>query len=219
MEFRFILLNTPKNKIFISMNLQENILRIRDVMGLLSEQSGSFYIPKGAITAISLIESVYSFMNNGQINGRRFNGSEMVGVMEQYVRDTIGFDCWNSMSDLMKAQIYSFCFQADTNIPYKMKFIAGLANSIDPTIKRGEIVNKPLGDPMVQKAIKIIKSNCGNINSFYDNYMSVMDAQYQSMDYNDNYKNIWRYRPTAIARLMNGESWEKVKKDWGTSLL
>jgi hypothetical protein len=38
------------------------------------------------------------------------------------------------------------------------------------------------------------------------------------MDYDDNYKNIWKYRPTAITRLMNGESWSKVEEDWKSSL-
>jgi hypothetical protein len=191
---------------------------IRGMYGLVNEQSSSFSIPQSAIKAISEIESVFSYMSGGKIQGKKYSGDEMVGVMEKYVKDTIGFDCWNNMFDLMKAQIYSFCFQADTSIPYKMKFIAGLANAIDPSISRGDIVGKPLKDPNVQNAINVIKKNCSFIDHYYYDYMRIMDNQYLSMDYSDNYKNIWKYRPTAISRLMNGESWSKVKEDWKSSL-
>lgn len=191
---------------------------IRGMYGLVNEQSSSFSIPQSAIKAISEIESVFSYMSGGKIQGKKYSGDEMVGVMEKYVKDTIGFDCWNNMFDLMKGQIYSFCFQADTSIPYKMKFIAGLANAIDPSISRGDIVGKPLKDPNVQNAINVIKKNCSFIDHYYYDYMRIMDNQYLSMDYSDNYKNIWKYRPTAISRLMNGESWSKVKEDWKSSL-
>lgn len=197
---------------------ESEINTIRGMYGLVNEQSSSFSIPQSAIKAISDIESVFSFMSGGKIQGKKYSGDEMVGVMEKYIKDTIGFDCWNNMMDLMKAQIYSFCFQADTSIPYKMKFIAGLANAIDPSISRGDIVGKPLKDPNVQNAINIIKKNCAFIDHYYYDYMRIMDNQYSSMDYNDNYKNIWKYRPTAITRLMNGESWSKVKEDWESSL-
>lgn len=197
---------------------ESEINTIRGMYGLVNEQSSSFSIPQSAIKAISDIESVFSYMSGGKIQGKKYSGDEMVGVMEKYVKDTIGFDCWNNMFDLMKAQIYSFCFQADTSIPYKMKFIAGLANAIDPSISRGDIVGKPLKDPNVQNAINVIKKNCSFIDHYYYDYMRIMDNQYLSMDYSDNYKNIWKYRPTAISRLMNGESWSKVKEDWKSSL-
>lgn len=197
---------------------ESEISEIRKMYGLVNEQSSSFSIPQSAIKAISDIESVFSYMSGGKIVGKKYSGDEMAGVMKEYVRDTIGFDCWNNMTDLMKSQIYSFCFQADTSSPYKMKFIAGLANAIDPSISRGDIVGKPLKDPNVQNAINVIKNNCSFIDNYYYDYMRVMDNQYSSMDYNDNYKNIWKYRPTAITRLMNGESWDKVKDDWKLSL-
>lgn len=197
---------------------EEEKKQIRGLYDLLNEQSSSLSIPQSAIKAISDIESVFSYMSGGKIQGKKYSGDEMVGVMEKYVKDTIGLDCWNNMRDLMKAQIYSFCFQADTSTPYKMKFIAGLANAIDPTISRSNIVGKPLKDPNVQNAINVIKKNCSSINNYYNDYMRIMDNQYSSMDYNDNYKNIWKYRPTAITRLMNGESWSKVKEDWKSSL-
>jgi len=191
----------------------------KSIRGLyeLNEQTSGFSIPPLVINAISKIEAKYSFMDaNGiDINGKKYTGKEMLSVMQSYINDTIGLDCWNNMSDKLKAQIYSYCFQADTSIPYKMKFIAGLANAIDSKISRGSIVKKRIDDPNVQSAIKLIKDNCNNINSYYDNYLKVIDEQYKSSDYNNNYKYIWQYRPIAIDRIMGGADINVVLSDWG----
>jgi hypothetical protein len=179
-------------KLIISESEKNNI---RKMYGLLKEQSSSFSIPNEVYDAISKIESVFSYMENGKIKGAGYSGEEKLNVMKNYVKDTIGYDCWNNMSDEMKAQIYSFCFQADTSIPYKMKFIAGLANAIDPSVSRGDIVNKPLNNPNVQRAINLIKRNCSNINNFFGNYMQIMDDQYKSMDYSNNSFTIKKANP------------------------
>ena len=200
--------------IFIIMNLQENIFRIKEMMGLVVEQSGGISIPQTVIDGISKIESRFSYMSNGKVTGHNYDGGSKVGVMSKYIHDTIGEKCWGNMSNKLKAQIYSFCFQSDTDIPYKMKFIAGLANAIDSNINRGSIVNKPINDVNVKNAIDLIKSNCSNINGFYDNYLKIIDAQYKSMDFNDNYRFIWKYRPIAIDRIMGGEDINDVLNDW-----
>jgi hypothetical protein len=194
---------------------EEEKKSIRGLYGL-NEQTTGFSIPPLIINAISKIEAKYSFMDvNGiDINGAKYTGSEKLGVMQKYVDDTIGLDCWDNMSDKLKAQIYSYCFQADTSVPYKMKFIAGLANAIDSKISRGSIVKKGINDPNVQAAIKLIKDNCSNINSYYDNYLKVIDEQYKSSDYNNNYKYIWQYRPIAIDRIMGGTDIDVVLSDW-----
>ena len=187
---------------------------IRRMYGLLKEQTSTFSVPPLAVQAISKIEGTFGRMLNGKISPLQYDGDEMLGVMENYVRDTIGFDCWNNMSEKLQAQIYSFCFQSDSDVPYKMKFIAGLANAIDPSIDRLKVVRKPLKNPDVQNAIKTIKRNCSNINDYYSNYLNIIDSQYKAADYDNNYKYIWKYRPRAIERLMNGEDWNVVKKDW-----
>ena len=186
---------------------------IRSMYGIVNEQTKQFSVPQGGIDAVKSIESKFSFMSNGVINGRTFKGNEKVNMLQQYMSDTIGLDCWNNMSDKLKAQIYAFCFQADGDVPYKLKIIAGLANAIDSNIIRKDIVNKPLTDPSVQNAIKIIKNNCQNINSYYEKYLAILDQQYKSMDYNDNYRNIWKYRPTAIDKIMSGQDVNKTLDD------
>jgi hypothetical protein len=153
-------------------------------------------------------------MNNGILNGRTFRGDEKVNMLKTYMSNTIGLDCWNNMSTKLKAQIYAFCFQADGDVPYKLKIIAGLANAIDSRVIRKDIVGKNISDPAVQNAIQIIKNNCENINSYYDKYLSILDQQYKSMDYNDNYKYVWKYRPIAIDKIMSGQDIGKTLDEW-----
>ena len=197
-------------------HIQESNLRLEK--RYLMEQTKQFEVPQKAIDAVRNIESKFSFMSNGKINGRTFEGNEKVGMLQNYMAETIGLDCWNNMSDKFKAQIYAFCFQADGDVPYKLKIIAGLANAIDSNIVRKSIVNKPISDPSVQNAIQVIKNNCQNINSYYDRYLTILDQQYKSMDYNDNYRNIWMYRPIAIDKIMNGQDIDKTLEEWSNFL-
>ncbi len=202
-------------KLFITEKEKNNI---RSMYGIISEQTQQFEVPQGAIDAVKNIEAKFSYMSKGKINGRTFKGNEKVGMLQKYMTDTIGLDCWNNMSTKLKSQIYAFCFQADGDVPYKLKIIAGLANAIDSSIIRKDIVGKPLTDPAVQRAIQVIKNNCQNINSYYDRYLAVLDQQYKSMDFNNNYRNIWMYRPTAIDKIMSGEDIDKTLDDWSKFL-
>ena len=202
-------------KLFITEEEKNNI---RSMYGIISEQTQQFEVPQGAIDAVKNIEAKFSYMSGDKINGRTFKGNEKVGMLQKYMTDTIGLDCWNNMSTKLKSQIYAFCFQADGDVPYKLKIIAGLANAIDSSIIRKDIVGKPLTDPAVQRAIQVIKNNCQNINSYYDRYLAVLDQQYKSMDYNNNYRNIWMYRPTAIDKIMSGEDIDKTLDDWSKFL-
>jgi len=195
----------------------EKQLRIlTENINLLTEQNQSI-VPQAAIDAVSKIEKNFSYMENGKIKGRNFKGDEVLETMSNYIKDTIGFDCWNNLSDKFKSQIYAFCFQADTSVPYKFKFIAGLANAIDSSVDRSKIVGKTIDDENVKNAISLIKNNCNRLNSLYDSYLKIVDQQYKSMDYNDNYKFIWKYRPTAIDRILSGEDISKVLTDWKES--
>jgi hypothetical protein len=198
-------------KLFIAEEEKNNIL---NMYGIINEQTEDFSVPQGAIDAVRSIESKFSYMKDGVINGRTFKGDEKVNMLRNYMSETIGLDCWNNMSSKLKAQIYAFCFQADGDVPYKLKIIAGLANAIDSNVIRKDIVGKPLSDPAVQRAIQIIKNNCENINSYYDKYLSILDTQYKSMDYNDNYKNIWKFRPIAIEKIMSGQDVNKTLGEW-----
>lgn len=205
------------------MNLQENIQRIKQVMGLISEQAGGL-VPNNVYSAISDIESTFSYTDDtGKIIGQPLNGKEVDGQISSYIQGTIGLNYWSKIGPYLRGMIYQYMYQHDSGKNgMRMWWIAGLAQAINSNTQRSSISSKPLTDPNVQNAIKLIKStiDSGNIDSYYDNYKKVLDNQYSvtSSANSNNYKNVWKYRPTAFERLMKGEDWDTIKKDWMSSV-
>ena len=185
-----------------------------------SSQSGGSMVPSIVYDAIKKIESIYSFMENGKIKGATYSGNDKESYFKKYVQDTIGLDNWFKITEKLRAQIYAYAFQSDSGDGGMFfRWVAGLANAIDPSINRLSVVKHKLDDENVKNAINVIIKACkdGSINSYYDNYLKVLDQQYKSGDYNDNYKYIWKYRPIAIDRFMKGENAEKIFVDWKKS--
>jgi hypothetical protein len=194
---------------------------IRKMYGLIKEQSGEGLVSQSVYDAIEKIESKYSYMSNGKITGASYSGNQIETDLNNYIKNTIGLDNWFKINEKLRGQIYAYAFQADSGAKgMTFRWIAGLANAIDGKINRMSIVNKSLNDTNVQNAINIIKNACknGSINSYYNNYLSILDQQYKSADYNNNYKYIWKYRPKAVERFMNGEYETDIFKDWDNSL-
>lgn len=193
---------------------------IRKMYGLVLEQSGGGLVPQSVYDAIEKIESVYSYMDGGEIKGATYSGDQIESEFSDYIKKTIGLDNWSKINEKLRGQIYAYAFQADSGKKgMAFRWIAGLANAIDSSIKRLDVVNKQLTDPNVQNAINVIKKACkdGSINSHYNDYLNILDQQYKSGDYNNNYKYIWKYRPTAIDRFMNGEDEKSIFQDWEKS--
>ena len=193
---------------------------IRKMYGLIKEQSSGSLVPQSVYDAIEKIESVYSYMDGGEIKGATYSGNQIESEFSDYIKKTIGLDNWSKINEKLRGQIYAYAFQADSGKKgMTFRWIAGLANAIDSSIKRLDVVNKQLTDPNVQNAINVIKKACkdGSINSHYNDYLNILDQQYKSGDYNNNYKYIWKYRPTAIDRFMNGEDEKSIFQDWEKS--
>ena len=190
---------------------------------ILNEQSSGGLIPPLGYKIIYDIEHAYSFTTrDGKISGWDYDGTEKESFIKKYLESTIGLDNWNKLNDLFKVQLYSYMYQHDSGDGgMRMWWVAGLAQAIDPKINRDDIKYKPLTNPNVVNAIKIIKEACedGSINSYYKKWLSVVDEQMRGTgsDHKDNYKNVWKNRPRAIERLMNGESWDVVKKEFNST--
>lgn len=205
------------------MNLQENIQRIKEMMGLISEQAGGL-VPDNVYSAISNIESTFSYTDDtGKIMGRSLNGKEVDGNISSYIQSTIGLDYWSKIGPDLRGMIYQYMYQHDSGKNgMRMWWIAGLTQAINPNIQRSLISSKPLEDPNVQNAIKLIKDTIksGNIDRYYGEYKKVLDNQYSvtSSANQKNYKNVWKYRPIAFERLMKGQDWETIKKEWMSSV-
>jgi hypothetical protein len=193
---------------------------VNTVENILNEQSGGNLIPENGYKAISKIESVYSFTNpkTGEITGGKYTGKEKESYILDYIKSTIGTDNWFKMDELFRTQLYAYMYQTDSNGPMRMWWIAGLAQAIDSKIDRASISKKPLGDPNVDKAINLIKKACKDfsINKYYNSWLKIVDNQYSvtGSAHKDNYKNVWKNRPKAIARLMKGDDWETVKNEF-----
>jgi len=199
------------------MNLNENINRIKQVMGLLNEQASGGLVADDVYAAIGNIEKVFSKVDeNDNIIGIPYDPRGKEENIKQAIKSTIGFDNWNKMDSKLKGQVYSFMFQSDSGTSTRLRWLAGLAQAIDPNINRLTIVDKPLNNPQVINAIKLVNDNINKID--YATYIKVVKNQYNNISEtpNDllNRLYIWEPRPEALDKLMNGESWDDVKKWW-----
>jgi hypothetical protein len=199
------------------MDILTEIFRIKQVMGLITEQSSSNLVTDDVYEAIKNIESEFSATDeNGKIIGIAYNPRGKESNIKKAIEETIGLDDWGKMDSNLKGQIYSFMFQSDSGPRTRLRWLAGLAQAIDPKINRTNIVDKPITDSNVQSAIKLIKDNINSIN--YNKYMTVVKDQYKNISstINDdaNKLKIWGPRPEALDKLMSGESWPDVKAWW-----
>ena len=199
------------------MDILTEIYRIKQVMGLITEQSSGNLVTDDVYEAIKNIESVFSKTDkNGEIIGIAYNPRGKESNIKKAIQETIGLDDWGKMDSNLKGQIYSFMFQSDSGPMTRLRWLAGLAQAIDPKINRTNIVDKPITDSNVQSAIKLIKDNINSIN--YNKYMTVVKDQYKNIygTINDdaNKLKIWGPRPEALDKLMSGESWPDVKAWW-----
>jgi hypothetical protein len=199
------------------MNLNENINRIKQVMGLLNEQASGGLVADDVYAAIGNIEKVFSKVDeNDNIIGIPYDPRGKEENIKQAIKSTIGFDNWNKMDSKLKGQVYSFMFQSDSGTSTRLRWLAGLAQAIAPNINRTDIIDKQLNDPNVKNAITLVNDNINKID--YATYIKVVKDQYNNIrgTPNDplNRLYIWEPRPEALNLLMNGSSWEDVKKWW-----
>lgn len=186
-------------------------------MGLLNEQASGGLVADDVYAAIGNIEKVFSKVDeNDNIIGIPYDPMGKEENIKQAIKSTIGFDNWNKMDSKLKGQVYSFMFQSDSGTSTRLRWLAGLAQAIDPNINRLTIVDKPLNNPQVINAIKLVNDNINKID--YATYIKVVKNQYNNISEtpNDllNRLYIWEPRPEALDKLMNGESWDDVKKWW-----
>jgi hypothetical protein len=195
---------------------------VNTIKNILNEQSGGSMISEKGYKAIEDIESAFSFTDaEGNIKGATYDGRTNENDIKKYVKDTIGLDNWFKMNELFRTQIYAFMFQSDSGkggVRHN-RWIAGLAQAIDPSVNRTSIMDKDITDANVAKAIESIKKACedNSINKYYNTYLKVLDTQYASIKIKNrtyNYEKVWKNRPRAIERLLNGEKWEIVKKEF-----
>jgi hypothetical protein len=168
--------------------LNEELSKIKSMMGLLNEQSSQQLISDNGYRAILTFENAKGTPNN-DLTGATSMGyninkvKSLEGIIANHIDTTISLERWFKINDLFRTQIYSFMFNADSKNTDKFKWLAGLAQSIDNTIQRPDIIGKQLNDPYVQSAIKLINKtiDSGKINGYYGRYTQVLNEQYKTI--------------------------------------
>lgn len=149
--------------------------------------------------------------------------------IRNHINVTIGLNRWFKIPDLFRTQIYSFMFNSDSKSNDLFRWLSGLAQSINDKIDRSSITGKDINDPNVQNAIKLVNKTIdnGNINNYYNQYIKVLDGQYQSImnsntDTNSKgnkivkpwfkaaYTHSWSVRPQEIEQYYNNPPSKKT---------
>ena len=198
---------------------EEDKRNILGMYGLINEQNSSFKMPTEIYKIISDIESQFSYCINGVVKGATYNGKEHLGDFEEYVKNTIGFDIWNLMDDKTKSQIWGFAYQSDSgaNGEKKYRWIGGLAEVLDSSFKRANVVTTARTQSDIDTVINTVKNNKDKLPKIYNDYLKKVKHQYNSITNSEtdcNRKNIWGPRPDAIDRMLNGEDHNTVLDDW-----
>lgn len=211
------------------MNLQENINRIKEVMGVLNEQTYmKSYSPANILDfcgyrAIEMFEETKGLPNGGPMKADYFE--EKLASYETLISDniskTIGMSTFNKFPPKLKMQIWSWMFNNTDAELGTVKWIAGLSQAIN----FNKFVNLQTKEYDKQKALEYrlkvsnqgsneyknaileIKAFKGDWNTVYTNYLKVLDMQYISTANSNNlqgsYNNSWRYRPGDLDNLYN----------------
>jgi hypothetical protein len=198
---------------------ESEVDEIRRMYGLLVEQQYS----DGMIPAkgYEIIEDIEGNMGKARkVNGvwkptpTPYNGDVLETQIKNYITKYLTEKQWFKIDPLFRTQIYSFMFQAGSSSGREFRWIAGLANAIDPSLDRSEIIND---ENKRDFAAKIINQaiNSGKINNFYNNYLSVVDTQYKGLkktegkkedieEFGKQYEIVWKNRPRIIEEMWNG---------------
>jgi hypothetical protein len=207
-------------KIIIS---ESEKFEIKKMYGLLNEQYKDGFIPS---KGYQIIEDIENNMGRAKKIGGKWvpsptphKGNELEDVIKKYIKDEnnggLTEQEWLKIDPLFRTQIYSFMFQAGSSPGKEYRWIAGLAQAIDPSLDRGKII----GDANYRKnAYNLVKQKIkdGTINGYYDKYFSKLNEQYSSLtpnkgstegeieQFKKDYEFAWKNRPKIIDEMWKG---------------
>lgn len=199
--------------------LNEELSKIKSMMGLLNEQSSGQLISDKGYQAILDFENTKGTPNRNLTGATsmQYKSSKvrsLENIISKHIESTITLERWFKINDLFRTQIYSFMFNADSDSTDHFKWLAGLAQSIDSSIDRTKIRNVLLTDPNVQNALELVNKtiDSGKINNYYSQYKRVLKEQYktitnstQSAEWNEAaQKYSWSVRVDEIESHYNG---------------
>ena len=186
-------INPPQWRVFCLiycryLYLMKVLISEQQLIHIITEQGSQQLISDNGYRAILSFENSKGTPNSDNSGATSMNYSkgderQKENIIRNHINNTIGLVRWFKISDLFRTQIYSFMFNSDSKDKDLFRWLSGLAQSIDGTIKRGTITNKDITDPNVKNAIDLINSAIdeGKIDSYYEEYKRVLNLQYKSI--------------------------------------
>ena len=199
------------------MNLQEQVSRIKTMMGLINEDSKWKPCKKcigtyGGNMSDCAYEAIERFEENyGTAAGTSMGNTYFEGNWKRFDKIIIGRieglvpSAWSAMSDKFKMQLWSFMYNSDSGGTDKFRWLAVLYLTANPDITTfdksitSKIINKK--DPVFFKeAVKLVSETS---SWDYEKFIKMLDGQYKTYGNEGAYNNSWSIRPTALTDMYN----------------
>ena len=168
-----------------NMNLQEQISRIKSVMGLITEQKNNWNkckkcignyqgsLDKCGFYAIERFEENYGNSLGGSMGDYYFENK-----YQQYdntINDRLKYipNAWSNMSPKMKMQLWNFMFNSDSDTTDKFRWLAILYLTANPKIKKFDepitmkIIDKKALQNGMMRLNSLIKLPIGTTTNFW----------------------------------------------------
>jgi hypothetical protein len=211
------------------MNLQENIFRIKQIMGVINEQTYmESYSPANILDfcgyrAIEMFEETKGLPTGGPMKADYFEEklASYETLISNNISKTIGMSTFNKFPPKLKMQIWSWMFNNTDAELGTVKWIAGLSQAINfdkfMNLETKKYDDKKALDYRLKvsnqnsneykNAILEIQAFKGDWDVVYTNYLKVLDMQYKSTassnDKQGSYDNSWKYRPGDLDNFYN----------------
>jgi hypothetical protein len=201
------------------MNLQENISRIKLMMGLITEDSkwkpckkcmksySKARMEHCAYQAIERFEETYGTEKGESMGSNYFESKYDVfnlRIMER-IDNVIGSSAWNSMTEKFKMQLWSFMFNSDSASNDRYRWLAALYLTANKDITEfSELISSKIIDKTNLKEWDKAKELVSKTSSWdYNKFIKMLDGQYGTYGNEGAYKNTWSIRPTRLTDMYN----------------
>ena len=213
------------------MNLQEQISRMKSIMGIIKESELKSCkrcmksYPNGrmehcAYQAIERFEETYG-TEKGQSMGDGYFESKYASFNSKImarIDKVIGSSTWDSMSEKFKMQLWSFMFNSDSGDTDRYRWLAVLYLTANQEITE---FNKSVTSKIIDKTNleewKKAKELVSNTTSWdLDKFVKMLDGQYSTYRNTGAYKNSWSIRPDYLNQMYDeckGGDTEEVTPD------
>jgi len=195
------------------MNLQEQILRIKSVMGLITEQKNNWNkcnkcignyqgsLDKCGFYAIERFEENYGTSSGGSMGDDYFenNYQQYDKIINDRLSEYIP-NAWSNMSPKMKMQLWNFMFNSDSGTTDKFRWLAILYLTANTKIKEFDepttmkIIGSK-GSSEWNDAVELVNQTT---NWNYYKFLDMVKGQYNTYGNKSALQSTWSYRADAL---------------------